>query len=167
MGTTNNLSIYEGQAKLLVSGIFARIGVNLTWHTCLSGYKERRGEPEPTAFQIRWAEYAPSTSPSGTVAEARPFGSSRNAITMYEIPLQRFLTQHPNAPEVVLAYVLAHELAHVMQGLDRHSASGILRANWSYREFYMMLSRSLTFTPQDVDLIRDGLAAKKSTTQWW
>ena len=62
----------------------------------------------------------------------------------------------------LLAYVLAHELAHVMQGLDHHSASGIMKANWSYREYFMMLSRTLTFTAEDVDLIRAGLEAKRS-----
>jgi hypothetical protein len=160
MESTNALSVYESQAKLLVSEIFAPIGVDLNWHPCLSGNEEWGSETARTPFRIRWAQHPPSTAPAGALAAARPFGSSDHAITLYEIPLQRFLTQYPNAPAVVLAYVLAHELAHVMQGLQHHSASGILKPNWSYREYYLMLSGALTFTPKDVDLIRDGLAAK-------
>jgi len=99
-----------------------------------------------TAFKIRWVERAPSASTAGAIAAARPFGWSETSITIYELPLQRFVSQYANAPEVVLAYILAHELAHVMQRLDHHSASGILKARWSYREYYRMLSRTLTFT---------------------
>ena len=78
------------------------------------------------AFKIRWTDRAPFTSPDGAFAAARPFGFSETSITIYEVPLQRFLRQYGNAPEVVLAYVLAHELGHVMQGLDHIRPRGFL-----------------------------------------
>jgi transcriptional regulator len=159
MEPAQELLISTNRAKSSVSAIFSQIGVNLTWHTGLSDCDQS----VRTAFKIRWAERAPSTSPAGALAAARPFGSSETSITIYEVPLQRLFRHYANAPEeVVLAYVLAHELAHVMQGLDHHSASGILKASWSYGEYYRMLSRTLTFTAQDVELIRAGLEAKRS-----
>jgi len=84
--------------------------------------------------------------------------------TTYNVPLERFLKHHPNAPGEVLAYVFAHELAHVMQGADSHSASGILMANWSDHECHMMVSRTLAFSARDVDLIRAGLEKKRSNS---
>ena len=162
MEPIQELMVSTTQARSLVSVIFSEIGVNLTWHTALSACDGLPGQPVRTAFTIRWAEQAPSTSPAGALAASHPFGSSGNSITIYQIPLQHFLRQNANAPEIVLAYVLAHELAHVMQGLDYHSASGILKTNWSYREYYMMLSHTLTFTVRDVDLIRAGLEAKRT-----
>jgi hypothetical protein len=162
MEPAQELLLSATQARRLVSVILSQIGVNLTWHTGLSDCDDLPGESVRTAFKIRWAHHAPYTLPAGTLAAARPFGSSGSAITLYQVPLRHFLKQHANAPEVVLEYVLAHELAHVMQGLDRHSASGILKANWSYREYFMMLSRTPTFSAEDVDLIRARLETKRS-----
>jgi len=153
--------VSETKAKPLVAAMFSQIGVNLTWHTGTSDCDRLPGQSVGTAFKIRWAEHAPCTSPAGTLASARPFGASGTSVTIYEAPLQRFLSKYANAPELVLAYVLAHELAHVMQRLDHHSDSGILKTNWSYREYYKMLSGTLTFTAQDADLIRAGLETKK------
>ena len=162
MEPTQELLLSATRAETLVAVIFSQIGVNLTWHTVLSDCDDLPGQSVRTAFKIRWAERPPSKSGAGTLAAAHPFGSFETSITIYEVPLQAFLRQYANTPEVVLSYVLTHELAHVMQGLDRHSASGILKANWSYHEYYMMLSRALTFTAEDVDLIRTGLGVKRS-----
>jgi PadR family transcriptional regulator PadR len=154
----HELLIPVNQAKPLVSAIFSPIGVNLTWHARLTDCDQSAR----TAFKVRWARRAPHTSSAGALAAARPFGTSDTSITMYEVPLQRFLQQYANAPEVVLAYVVSHELAHVMQRLEYHSASGILKARWSYGECYRMLDRALTFTAADVELIRAGLESNKS-----
>ncbi len=161
--SAQELRISETQAKSLVAVIFSGIAVHLSWHAALSDCDNIPGKSGPAAFEIRWAEYAPYTLSAGSLASARPFASSGTSITLYEVPLQHFLWRYANAPpEVVLAYVLAHELAHVMKGLDHHSASGILKASWSYQEYYRMLSHTLTFTAKDVDLIRAGLEAKRS-----
>jgi DNA-binding PadR family transcriptional regulator len=157
MEPTPQLAISTNQAKSMASEIFREIGVHLIWRAGLSDCEQSIG----TAFQIRWAERPPQAIPAGALAASRPFDSSGNSITIYEVPLQRFLRQYGNAPEVVLAYVLAHELGHVMQGVDRHSTSGILKASWSYSEYYRMLSRGLTFTAEDVELIRAGLKIRE------
>lgn len=115
------LLVSTTKAKSLVSIIFSQIGVNLSWHTRISDCDGFPGQSVRTVFKIRWAEDAPSTSSAGALAAARPFSSSQASVTIYEVPLQRFLSRYANAPEVVFAYVLALELAHVMQGLDHHS----------------------------------------------
>src|SRR4029079_5847282 len=38
----------------------------------------------------------------------------------------------------VLGYVLAHEIAHVLQGISRHSASGIMKPKWDPRDYTEM-----------------------------
>ena len=57
-----------------------------------------------------------------------------------------------------MAYVLAHELAHAMQGVARHSESGILKAHWSNADCVEMAFHTLAFTQFDVELIHRGLA---------
>jgi hypothetical protein len=45
-----------------------------------------------------------------------------------------------------------------MQGVVRHSESGILKAQWSSDDFKEMMYFKLAFTPSDVTLIHQGLA---------
>jgi len=50
-----------------------------------------------------------------------------------------------------------------MQGVARHSESGILKANWSRQDFQAMVFHKLAFTPLDVELIHRGLAVQQAS----
>ena len=102
MEHTQELLLSATQAKSLVSVIFS---------TGLSDCDDLPPESGRTAFKIRWVEPAPYTFPAGPLAAARPFGSSDSSIPIYQVPFQRFLNQYANALEILLAYVLSHELA--------------------------------------------------------
>ena len=65
------------------------------------------------------------------------------------------------APAELLAHVMVHEITHILQGISRHSDSGIMKANWSGEEFQRMRFKALPFTEEDVVLIRRGLEARK------
>ena len=56
-----------------------------------------------------------------------------------------------------LGYVLAHEIAHVLQRISRHSNSGIMKSKWDGRDYAEMRRISLGFSEEDVTLIRQGL----------
>ena len=58
----------------------------------------------------------------------------------------------------VLAHVLAHEITHVLEGVARHSDTGIMKAVWSPADYRQMKFHPLPFAPEDVDLIRDAIA---------
>jgi hypothetical protein len=45
-----------------------------------------------------------------------------------------------------------------MQGVPRHSESGVLKAHWSNDDYQEMIFHKLVFTNLDVDLIHRGLA---------
>ena len=151
-------------AKALTTEIFARIGVELVWHngpprTSQAGLRSDRRP----AIGISWDD-APAWAGTTVLAAAHPYGSPDTAITLYEDRLIEYLRAHKDEQEVVLAYVLAHELAHVMQGIDRHSASGILKAQWTRDDCDLMRAGKLTFTPEDIELIRNGLLQRPSAT---
>jgi hypothetical protein len=57
----------------------------------------------------------------------------------------------------LLAHVMAHEIAHLLQGTIRHSESGILKANWSDTDCARMAYFPLKFTREDGILIHKGL----------
>ena len=58
--------------------------------------------------------------------------------------------------EDMLAYVFAHEIAHILEGISRHSANGIMKASWDNTDRLQMTQGSLTFAPVDIKLICDG-----------
>lgn len=53
----------------------------------------------------------------------------------------------------VLAHVLVHEIANLLQGIGRHSDYGIMKARWDTHDFEAMPLKLLAFTEKDVDLI--------------
>jgi len=136
--------------KVLASGIFERIGVHVNWHT-----GERPAGQ--ISFGIRTADRAPASAALGALASAQLLGTSGADITIYEDRILPLPAEFHILPDVVAGYVIAHELAHVMQGEARHSESGILKAQWSRRDYATMMLRRLAFTPRDVELIHLGL----------
>jgi hypothetical protein len=135
----------------LASAIFDRIGVRLHWHT---------GElpAGQNAFGIRTVEHAPESATAGALASTHLVGAFGTEITVYGDRMRCFLGDHPSLREVAAAYVLAHELAHAMQGVARHSESGIMKAQWSRDDYQEMALHKLAFTAADIALIHFGLA---------
>jgi hypothetical protein len=48
----------------------------------------------------------------------------------------------------------------MIQGIDRHSDSGVMKSCWTASDYAEMRSTPLPFTPQDIRLIRLGLATR-------
>jgi hypothetical protein len=61
--------------------------------------------------------------------------------------------------------VLAHEITHILQGISRHSASGVMKARWTINDFAGMSIHPLRFEEEDVDLIYEGLARRARLAQ--
>jgi hypothetical protein len=154
-----------GPGKVLAAGIFDQIGVRLVWHNgeLPAATNAGRTDASTPVFAVRTSEHALETATSGALASARIVGSSGTEITIYKDRLQRFLANHASAANVAAGYVLAHELAHVMQGVARHSESGILKAAWSREDCQAMVFHKLVFTPLDVELIHRGLAVQRAS----
>jgi hypothetical protein len=66
-----------------------------------------------------------------------------------------------NYPAFVLSYAMVHEITHVLEGVGRHSDTGIMKAHWDVRDICEMRRGHIPFANEDVRLIRDGLAARQ------
>lgn len=141
----------------LASEILGRIGVRVNWHT---GKLPEVACAERHCIGIRLVEHAPVSRSPQALASAQPFGASGSLISVYQDRVQRLLSGRPTLSDVLLAYIFAHELAHVMIGSDYHSDAGVLKAHWSHSDFSEMRARRLGFPDVDSDRIHDGMAVR-------
>jgi hypothetical protein len=136
-----------GPAQNGAAEIFGRIGVKIHW---------RQGVPPASlkrAIGVELVAYTPQITLPGALA----------CTVLYDYPtIQVFYDriQGAEAPGRVLAHVLAHEITHVLQGTARHSDTGIMKASWSRSDFDRMRFTTLTFTEEDVGLIRGAFATR-------
>ena len=49
-----------------------------------------------------------------------------------------------------------------MEGISRHSATGIMKARWDDNDYCAMRRKPLDFAQEDVDLIYAGLKARQA-----
>jgi hypothetical protein len=68
-------------------------------------------------------------------------------------------------PAYVMGYAMVHEITHVLQGVGRHSATGVMKARWDAGDFCEMRLRHVPFAGEDVELIHNGLAAREIGAQ--
>ena len=62
----------------------------------------------------------------------------------------------------LLAYVLAHEIVHILEGTGRHSATGIMKAQWTPDDYSDIASGRLTFASEDVELVHGGVIVRQA-----
>ena len=135
--------------KAVVSSIFENIQVRINWY---------EGEGASDCFKISLIKTAPPSVHPKALATTWP--TEARIVVYHDRMLRRLSRAHPSAAIVAPAYVIAHELAHAMQGIGRHSNSGILKPEWSDDDFTAMLFNELYFDKFDVVLIRQRLAAR-------
>ena len=117
----------------LTAAMFARIGVRIAWHAldaCPVGVD---------AIQVRLSRDSTSVRnvSSEALAAAQPYART---VTVF---LDRVKELNRNRGISVMAVVLAHEITHVLEGIDRHSATGIMKARWDNHDYFEMAARPL------------------------
>jgi hypothetical protein len=142
----------RGPAVYLANEMFARIGIRLDW---------RSGEPPRTWLTPIGVELATNTPVDllpGALGSALPYEGVHIRVFYDRI-------RSDVAPRsVLLAHVLVHEIAHILQKTDQHSDGGVMKAVWTHPDYVRMRIEALPFTPQDTELIRLGLASRASGT---
>ena len=61
----------------------------------------------------------------------------------------------------LLGHVLAHEIAHVLEGVARHSDTGILKARWDEHDVHDLAWKPLAFASEDVEWILRGVKRRE------
>ena len=139
-------------AQAMASKLFATAGVRVNWHGL-------RVCPA-TAIFIRVSTDPKNRQSPGAFAYALPYDSVH--IMIFCDRVQKAI--EPDGVPYVMAYVLVHEVAHVLQGVVRHSNTGIMKAKWSWKDLDYIACGQLVFTEEDAQLIHLGLASRSPQT---
>jgi hypothetical protein len=156
------------QAALLKDGqdaatrIFAGIHVRLAWGepSSIKEVVETCGSDAVRQdIAVKIIPHAPASFSGAALAMATPYSHSGVRIVIFFDRVAPLLRGHHAPESAVLGYVLAHEIGHVLQGVARHSEIGVMRARWLENDFRQMGIGVLTFTNDDVRIIRSRLGA--------
>jgi hypothetical protein len=137
------------RAQSIAARMFAGIGVGIDW-------KSDRACP-PDAIRISFSQQTDRDFLPEALAYAKPY-EGVHIVVFYDRLQQR---GQPNRLPAVLAHVMVHEITHILQGVHRHSESGVMKAGWSVDDFNEMAFKPLPFTQMDVELIHNGLDARE------
>ena len=138
-------------ATASASSLFLSAGVKLEWHAGLSFCQEQRDQ----AIMISLMTSTPRKFHPGALAYALPYEGVH-----IQVFYDRIAIADPGLLPFLLANVIVHEISHILQGTERHSDSGIMKAEWNSSDFTLMKSGQLRFTGLDVEMIQMGLAAR-------
>jgi hypothetical protein len=156
------VKLYErGRAISIATRVFRGIGVDLDWREGAGSLQ--RGSSGCGPGEIIELQVDPTAVPDlapDALAYAIPMRASGTRIHVVHDRVTAMSAQVPN----LLGYVLAHEIAHVLQGVARHSDEGILKAKWDGRDYNLMGSLALSFSHKDAERIGNHLNRQHDTT---
>jgi hypothetical protein len=139
-------------ATRIVDRIFIPVGLMLEWHgegRLCPGHSDR-------IIRISLSTHSNPDLHPGAWAYALPY-EGEHIVVFYD----RLQRAYSGSVATLLAYVIAHEMTHILQGISRHSEKGIMKAQWDQEDYARMKLRLLGFTETDFQLIRQGIAEYK------
>ena len=138
--------------KTIANSIFQKAGVAIDWRS----RPPVTGAPG-TWLRIELAEHTPDELLPGALAVSYPYAGCAKGVTVFFDRI-RGMARGLEHESALLAYVLVHEIAHVIQGVDRHSDAGVMKARWSAADRDAIFERRLGFLEDDVLMMQQGLA---------
>jgi hypothetical protein len=134
-----------GPAEHIAQKMLADVGIDVEWRLGTPNY---HGPAEVIELDLSEPNlrYKP-----GAMAYARLGKQTEHHI---EVFYNRVRDSVNEATEpALLAHVFVHEITHILEGIDRHSAYGVMKAAWTMEDRWRMRYQSLAFTPEDLRLL--------------
>jgi len=110
------------------------------------------------ALQINLSKSTPVTLKPGAMAYALPYEGSHIVVFLDRVQAVAVVRQR-----VLLAHVFVHEITHILEGVSRHSETGVMMAHWNSSDYRTMTLAPLPFAAVDVELIKRGLENREKT----
>jgi hypothetical protein len=138
------------QAERIAAQMFASIGVAINWRPL------RKCPAE--AIQISLTDHTSKDYLPGSLAFAQPYEGTH--IRIFYDRVKEVATPHLLPSK--LAHVMVHEITHILQGVVRHSETGVMKARWDETDYAEMNKHPLPFTETDIILIHQGLDSRNA-----
>lgn len=164
-----SLSVYVNQSAEMPLGMlsnatstatqmFREIGVNVRMRTSMPAHEPKDACGAPIVIEFENGSAYRGTN--GALAYSKPYKESGTSIHVLAGRLR--LDRGIPFAYTLLAHVIVHEITHVLEQIGRHSEAGVMKAVWSDGDYDEMRRHPLPFAPEDVELIRNGLARRVS-----
>ena len=140
------------RAQDITSRMFKSAGVAVEWHP--AGFGACRRPQQNQAVILDFATNTPASQYPGALAYALPYEGVHIVLMLDRI--QKKVADSAQVSPLV-AHVMTHEITHILQGIARHSETGVLKACWDSHDFLQMTKGPLPFAPADIDLIARGV----------
>jgi len=139
-------------AEITATAMFARIGVRAAWAP-----EGKRGRPAIGVVLHLHITDRPEEGKE-VLGYAYPYAGDTQSVTIVWRRVRAQCQDYPMQAPALLAHVMVHEVAHVLQGISRHSHDGVMKAQWSPEDLRNMRWQPLPFTDADARFIQSGLA---------
>jgi hypothetical protein len=143
-------------AEAIASEMLAVAGVHVIWHHRTPHAGE---SPRENTMLVRIVNDKQPDAQSGPIASAQVYQGQD--ILLYYSRIKWAEREQFLGPRV-LAHALVHEIVHNLQGVARHSASGVMKATWTGSDYYEMEKHNLDIEPADLELIQIGLNHRRA-----
>ena len=154
-GPTVPVSVLH-RAQWVATRIFASIGVSVKWHV---GLEPRVRDEAAVTIEMQLDSGAAETFHPNVMAYATPYRTAGTRIHVFSDRVLRASSRE--LAGACLGHVMAHEITHVLEGVSRHSAEGVMKANWDVHDYHQMAYRPLLFATRDVNLIYEAWERRK------
>jgi len=138
--------------------IFGQAKIHVSWIDCpIRKVPTARSacyeEPLPGQIRLRILKHPSEHSFRNSIFG---FAIAPLFATVYYESAERLTRISRNAEidlSVVLGCLIAHEIGHLLLGENRHSASGIMKAQWELKQLQLAMMGSLLFLPEERALL--------------
>jgi hypothetical protein len=142
-------------AQTTVRLLYSRIGITVRFTN-----EPPQTDTEAIALQV-W-ERAPGGTGTYVMGSAWIGGRQGRRANAFYDRLQEFAGgSGPRDTGILLGYVMAHELGHVLRAESGHSTTGVMKACWGQRDVPWMLHEAVSFSRADAKRIFDVIEERR------
>jgi hypothetical protein len=136
-------------AERYSSRIFATAGVQVEWR---SGRPAETLSPTGMTFVVELVDRTPEAFHRSAMAYALPY-EGVHIVVFFD----RVEAMDKQFPGCVLGHVFVHEITHLLEGVSRHSETGVMKPSYTLADVKRMRSVPLQFAKEDLILIELGV----------
>jgi hypothetical protein len=149
-------------AKAETELVYGSADVRIVWHDCDDLPASPHARNRWFIIRLRGGKPPVKVGASSLDAMGKSFvvdASGGNMADAYYLAVQSFAAQHHTEPGVLLGFVIAHELGHLLLG-PGHTPDGVMQAVWGDKQSEALRQRWLKFSKESTRRIKLALQSR-------